>query len=217
MTCALARAVVNTFYRFRIRGTERIPPSGGAVFAFNHQSFLDPILASIATERELTWVARRTLNQSWLYRLLTRPAPLVHIERGRADKGALDTAVERARKGSALAIFPEETRTSDGSLQHVKRGFYLIAQHAEVPVVPALIRGSFEVWPRARKLPRLRGDLEVIFGEPFSVQGLGRDAAAELLIDRWGKLVAESGLPATAPVSSETSAPNLPPSASTNP
>jgi len=192
--------------------------SGGAVFAFNHQSFLDPILASISTERELTWVARRSLNQSWLYRFLTQPAPLVHIERGRADKGALDAAVERARKGSALAIFPEETRSRDGSLQQIKGGFYLIAQHAGVPVVPGYVRGSFDVWSRGRKLPRLKGDLEVIFGEPFSVQDLERDAAAALLISRWSDLAAEGGGSATsAPASTSASPTKVPPSASTNP
>jgi 1-acyl-sn-glycerol-3-phosphate acyltransferase len=213
-----ARLFVKTFYRFRIHGTERVPMTGGAVFAFNHGSFLDPILASISTERELTWVARRTLKQSWLYRFLTRPAPLVHIERGRADKGALDTAVERAQKGSALAIFPEETRSRDGSLQPVKGGFYLIAHHAGVPVVPGYIRGSFDVWSRARKLPRLKGDLDVIYGQPFSVQGLERDAAASLLIARWSELAAEGdGLRAPAKMSEDRSAAKVPSSARTNP
>lgn len=154
------------------------------MIAYDHQSFLDPIIAAISTPRELTWIARTTLNQSWLYRFLTRPAPVVSIQRGHADKGALDVVVERARRGALVALFPEETRSQDGDLGVLKGGFFLIAKLAAVPIIPAHIAGTFAIWSRHRRLPRLSGAIEVRYGAPFEAAAMERAEAIATLAAR---------------------------------
>jgi 1-acyl-sn-glycerol-3-phosphate acyltransferase len=63
-------------------------------------------------------------------------------------------------------VFPEGSRSPDGNLQVIAAGAALVVKRAKVPVVPVVIDGAYEVWPRHRKLPR-RGSVRIKFGKPM--------------------------------------------------
>ena len=67
-----------------------------------------------------------------------------------------------------LVVFPEGTRTRDGSIGRLRGGILLLARDGGVPIVPVVITGAFELWPRNRKLPRF-GTVCLAFGEPIHV------------------------------------------------
>ncbi|MEW6746724.1 MAG: lysophospholipid acyltransferase family protein [Planctomycetota bacterium] len=168
-------------YGLQVRGRERFPRAGGVLMVLNHTSFLDPILASFAPIREVTWVARGTLSRSRFYRSLTSPFRVIAIRRGEADLGALREIVRELRAGAVVALFPEETRSPDGALQDLRAGFHWIAQRAGVPIVPVRIDGAFRAWPRHRRLPLPFVRIRMEIRAPVDVSSLPRDAAVEVV------------------------------------
>ena len=154
-------------FRGRVFGTRRVPRHGGVLLVSNHQSFLDPVLATFALPRECNYMARATLFDSkWLGPVI-RHLNAFPVKRGTADIGAIKETLRRLKQGQVVLTFPEGTRTVDGSIGPMRAGVILLARKARVPIVPTLILGAYESWPRTAKLPRPRPIL-VAYAEPFS-------------------------------------------------
>jgi 1-acyl-sn-glycerol-3-phosphate acyltransferase len=93
----------------------------------------------------------------------------VPIDREASAVTAMKLVIQRLKRGAAVIIFPEGTRTRDGRLGDFKSGFALIAKRAGVPVVPVAIVGAYECWPRTRRFPR-PGRIRVEFGEILTAE-----------------------------------------------
>jgi 1-acyl-sn-glycerol-3-phosphate acyltransferase len=102
------------------------------------QSYYDPPLVGVALPRMLIYTPRASLKTSWFYRIVTRGLDLEPVARDGRDVGAARRMIERVRDGEVLVLFPEQTRTRDGSLGTISPGFHMIAAHAPAPVLPVL-------------------------------------------------------------------------------
>ncbi len=173
----LLTGVFKLCYRMRVVGVEQCPRRGGLVVVANHVSLLDPPLLGCALPRPLVYTPRATLRKSWLYRLMTGWLDLEHVERDGRDLAATRRLIERLKRGDAVALFPEQTRSSDGALQRLTPGFALLAAQAQVPVLPVVIDGAFEVWPRGRSRPRLTGRVELRVGPLLYLNEMDRRQA----------------------------------------
>jgi 1-acyl-sn-glycerol-3-phosphate acyltransferase len=143
------------------------PTEGSALYMCNHQSFLDPVLMSIGLRRPMNYMARDTLFRTrWFARLISS-CYAFPVKRGSADTGALKEALRRLKAGHQLVVFPEGTRTRDGSIGPFLPGVGMLAKRAAQVIVPTLIDGAFECWPRWQPLP-LPGNIAVIYGKPIS-------------------------------------------------
>jgi 1-acyl-sn-glycerol-3-phosphate acyltransferase len=82
--------------------------------------------------------------------------------------------MQLVKEGKKMVVFPEGTRTPDGSLQPTQRGVGMLVAKTGVPVIPVRIFGSYEAYPRNRKLPKMDGKIHVVFGHPiyFSTEEL---------------------------------------------
>ena len=176
----LCRAVCAIMFRPRVFGRENVPREGGVLLASNHQSFLDPVLVGIRLPRHTHFMARETLFRSWLAGWVLPRVNAFPIRRGEADKSAIREAIRRVSAGAALVVFPEGTRTRDGSLGRIRPGIFVIAERAGVPIVPVVIDGAFRAWPRHAKLPRPHR-VQVVYGEPIPP---GADDPAALVTER---------------------------------
>jgi 1-acyl-sn-glycerol-3-phosphate acyltransferase len=183
----LCQAIWRVAFRLEVRGMENVPPEGqGVLLASNHQSFLDPVTVGVPLRREINPVARQSLFEFPLFRALIRYLNAFPIQRSTADMAAVREGIRRLRRGDALVLFPEGTRTRDGSIGRITPGFALIAQKARVPIVPVLIDGAFKCWPRGNLLPR-PGRMSVTFGAPITPAeqaGRGSRETAALLKER---------------------------------
>jgi len=179
---ALAQSLMPAFFRVRVFGRENVPREGGVLIASNHQSFLDPLLIGLGLPRPVTFMARSTLFRWRPFAWLIRALNAFPVRQGRTDLGAVRKAIRRMRAGWALLVFPEGTRTRDGRIGVVRRGFEMMAVRGGVPVVPAAIDGAFESWPRHRLLFR-PGAIYVAFGRPLSVAD-GPSAGRAVLHER---------------------------------
>ncbi|MSR46545.1 MAG: 1-acyl-sn-glycerol-3-phosphate acyltransferase [Planctomycetes bacterium] len=163
-----------TCFRLRVEGAHQCPRRGGLIIVANHVSHFDPPLLGSALPRALVYTPRATLKKSRIYRMLTALLDLEHVERDGRDIGATRRLVERLRAGDAVALFPEQTRSEDGCLKPLSAGFAMLAALAEVPVLPVVIDGAFEAWPRGQKRPHLAGRITVRVGAPIAVVGSDR-------------------------------------------
>lgn len=162
----LVQLLFLVFFRGRVFGVKHIPKRGGALLVSNHQSFLDPPLATLAIPRECEYMARDTLwKTAWLAKLMDY-LNAFPVKRGTADTRAIKELIRRLRAGGLILTFPEATRTTDGTIGEMRPGVVLVARKTAVPIVPVLILGAFESWPRTAKLPRPHPVI-IAYGEPL--------------------------------------------------
>ena len=161
----IAQLLFVSVFRGRAFGVRNVPRTGGVLLVSNHQSFLDPVLATLAIPRECNYMARDTLfDIRWL-------APIIEylnafpVKRGTADIGAIKETLRRLKAGKVVLAFPEGTRTQDSSIGPMRAGVVLLARKARVPIVPTLILGAFESWPRTARRPHPHPIL-VAYGDP---------------------------------------------------
>jgi 1-acyl-sn-glycerol-3-phosphate acyltransferase len=155
-----------TYFRLRVEGLVHIPKEGGAVLVSNHQSFVDILILGGCMPRHIAFVARDTLAEwRWLAYIM-RQCGAVLVRRGTSDRRAMRGMADHLERGDIVVIYPEGTRTRDGSLQVFKGGALLAARMAGVPIIPCGIRGAFEAWPRGRWIPRPK-KIGVRFGPPI--------------------------------------------------
>jgi len=175
----IAQAIYMLLFRGRVFGTQNVPVEGGVLLVCNHQSYFDPIIATLALPRECHYMARHTLFQNPWFRRLIESLNAFPVKRGTADVGAIKETLRRLKAQQLVTTFPEATRTTDGSLGSMVPGVVLLARKARVPLVPTLILGAYECWPRNARWPRLHPVI-VAYGQPLSVEeckGLSDDEA----------------------------------------
>jgi 1-acyl-sn-glycerol-3-phosphate acyltransferase len=158
--------LLRLLFRYRAEGLEHLPRDGGYVLAAGHVSNLDPWALGMALwpRRFLRFMAKSEL---FWFPLSVGLAGVggFKVYRGRPDRHALDTAVELARAGYVIAMFPEGTRRRKGLRKRfeaqARTGAARIALEAGVPLVPAGIKGTDGL----RRLDRWR----VRYGPPLDL------------------------------------------------
>ena len=166
----LSWPVFRFVFRYRARGIEHLPRSGGYVLAAGHVSNLDPwpLAMALFPRRFVRFMAKSELFWFPLGPIL-RGAGAFKVRRGQRDDEAIRTAEQLARDGHVIAMFPEGTRRRKGLRKkwqpEAHSGAARIALGADVPLVPAGIKGT-------DRIARL-GRLEVVYGEPVPTQDLG--------------------------------------------
>jgi 1-acyl-sn-glycerol-3-phosphate acyltransferase len=181
---AVSWPVVYGLFRLHAEGVENLPRSGGFVLAANHTSNLDPwpLGLPLWPGRFLRFMAKSELFW-WPLGPIISAGGAFPVRRGERDVQAIRTAVDLARQGHVIAMFPHGTRERKGLVKrHLPRahtGAARIALDAGVPLVPAAISGT-------DRLARL-GPLRVRYGKPLaleSLDGLDPSLAAREATDR---------------------------------
>lgn len=174
------------FLRGRVFGMRNLPKTGGGLLVANHQSFLDPIFAGLGVPREAFYMARETLFRSPLFGPMIRYYNAFPVRRGKADIGAIKKSLRILKRGGLLNVFPEGTRTTDGTVAAMQPGVVLLARKARVPLIPTMLLGAFEVWPRHQRYPK-PGPIIVAYAAPLSVceiDALSDDECIRIVRDR---------------------------------
>jgi 1-acyl-sn-glycerol-3-phosphate acyltransferase len=173
---------LTTWFRWTLEGLENIPREGPAIMAFNHIAYLDPLAAAYALNevgRKPRFLAKGELFDDWKIGWILKGAHQIRVERGTKDAPmALDHSLEAARKGEIIVIFPEGTITKNPDLSpmEAKTGAARIALETGLPIIPAAIWGTANVWGKGyKKNWKPRQDLCVRIGEPIHAVG---DAAS---------------------------------------
>src|SRR5690242_10565619 len=121
----LSHLLAKLFYGFRIIHRERVIQTGPVILAVNHQSFLDPPLAGNAADRAIFFLAKKSLMDNPVLGWLLPKLNVIPVNLEGGDRSALKALIRILKAGECALVFPEGTRTPDGSLQPAEPGLGL--------------------------------------------------------------------------------------------
>jgi long-chain acyl-CoA synthetase len=188
----LLRMVRALFVRVRVNGLANLPARGPYLITPNHQSYVDPfILCSVLPYRifkDVFLVGAPEYFETPFTRWVARTANLVPVDPDSHLIPAMKAGAFGLTHGKVLLLFPEGERSIDGTVKKFKKGAPILAQHLNVPIVPAALKGIHELWPRNGKVnwalvaPWSGHRVRIEIGKPVTIAPgvTANDAAATL-------------------------------------
>jgi 1-acyl-sn-glycerol-3-phosphate acyltransferase len=175
-------------------GTEHLP-DGPIILMSNHQSNFDILALIAAIPFRIYWIAKKELFDIPIFGSSMRRGGYIPLDRsdGRKALKSMDNAAAIIRQGKSVVMFPEGTRTRDGQLLPFKRGGFMLAVRAGVPVIPVTINGSGKVNPGGL-IKLYSGRITLTLHPPITVpEGMKKGAAEEWLMEEVQRAI-NSGL-----------------------
>jgi 1-acyl-sn-glycerol-3-phosphate acyltransferase len=141
IACGMVWIFFRLKYRLKVHNRAQLPGiRGGYIVAANHQSYADPPVVGAVLKGRFAFMAKEELFRgNPLFALIIRMCGAFPVVRGAGDGSAIEASVAQLKKGRILVIFPEGTRSKDGTVGKAKSGVALIAAMANVPVLPVCI------------------------------------------------------------------------------
>lgn len=155
----IVRVFINIFYKAELVGLENIPKSGSALLCANHVHEMDMFFIGYKSKRLIHYMAKEELFKIPVLSGLVTWLGAFPVTRGKADVGAIKTALKLLEEGHIVGIFPEGTRTKGkqkGTVS-IKRGVAMIAISSGAPIIPVSINASYRLFSKVR----------VVFGKPY--------------------------------------------------
>ncbi len=155
-----------------VSGRRHVRLDGPQIFAANHQSDVDTLVALACMPVPFRWIAKQELFRVPLFGMAMRNAGYIPIDRRNHASAmkSMEQAARTIRKGHSVMTFPEGTRSSDGTLQPFKQGTFHLAIQAGVPIVPVTILGSSAIMPK-RSLKITPAPVKLIIDRPVDATG----------------------------------------------
>jgi 1-acyl-sn-glycerol-3-phosphate acyltransferase len=181
-----ASCVPLSLTRLRVHYHPGFEPERRAVYTQNHINLLDGMVASAVIPHAFSGLMNAWQFKIPIYGWLMSMSKGIPVYRGRRDKtleSISEAARERKRIGMSVLTFPEGHRTADGTIRPFRRGVFMMARNAEMPVVPIAVRGMYEVNRKGSLLFHAGRTVDVFVGPQFETAGLG-DAELQGLVDR---------------------------------
>jgi 1-acyl-sn-glycerol-3-phosphate acyltransferase len=180
---ALVRPTVAPFFRFEVSGEGRIPLTGPALLAVNHQSDIDPLFVGVALARPLRYMTEsEKFARTVLPRVISRLGAFP-IVRGAADLGGIRATLRLLAAGEAVVIFPEGDPFREGVPHEFHPGVGMIAVRGGAPVYPLALTGAE---PLSNRRWLCQATVRLAVGAPLDLSRFGRRtddyAAAAALI-----------------------------------
>lgn len=160
-------------FRPWIVGRRNVPAEGAAILASNHLSVSDSIFLPLMIDRPMSFLAKSDYFtgrglKGWATRMFMKATGQIPIDRsgGKASEASLNTGLQVLGRGDLLGIYPEGTRSPDGTLYRGRVGIARMALEAHVPVIPVVMVDTDAIMPIGRTIPRI-GRVGVVIGEPL--------------------------------------------------
>ena len=166
-----------------VNGLEKLNPAQSYIYMANHQSNFDipALLGNLPVQ--FRWLAKAELFRIPIFGRAMRECEYISIDRSNRKMAfkSLAVAAQIIRTGTAVMIFPEGTRSSDGKLKDFKRGGFVLSVDAGVPIVPIIIYGTWSIMPKTR----LRIDVAPVVIEicdPIETSSFTRKTKDDLIV-----------------------------------
>ena len=168
----------------RVTGFDQVPLDQPVVYVGNHQSWFDILALAAFLPGTHRFVAKKEMKKIPLLGWAMRSSGQLFIDRQnrQAAVGALDETSALIRLGTSAVLFPEGTRSRTGNMLPFKKGPFVLALSAQVPLVPMYCARTFDILPKGSILLRPHA-IELRFGAPIATEGLGYDVRERLMIE----------------------------------
>lgn len=168
--------LATTGVRVTVSGLEHLEPGRSYVFAANHQSIYDIPIVFASLPFQLRIVAKESLGRIPFMGWHLHRAGHLLVDRRNPGADIVQKMARLVREGSSLIVFPEGTRSVDGTIGRFKKGPFLVAVGSKLPVVPVAITGSRHVMRKGRLMVR-PGDVRLIVHAPMPTEAVRRGEA----------------------------------------
>ena len=165
--------LILTLFRPWVVGREHVPTSGPVIFASNHISFIDSVILPAVLDRRLSFLANSDYFtgrglKGWATKTFFNAIGQLPIDRsgGKASEASLRTGLQVLARGEQLGIYPEGTRSPDGTLYRGRTGIARMVLEGRVLVVPVAMVGTREVQQIGQKFPKAKR-VGVVVGKPL--------------------------------------------------
>lgn len=152
---------------FKVKGCKNAPRQGAYIVASNHISNWDPVLVALALPRPVAYMAKIELFKGKVLGWLIRQLHAFPVDRNKADRQAIRTALQILKSGNIVGIFPEGHRNKNNEDLKINTGVAFLALKAGVPVLPVACVGSRRIIPWGWFSP-----MEVRIGTPIDIKAL---------------------------------------------
>ncbi len=172
------RALLSLLTRWRVKGREKIPKTGGLIVVSNHLNNADPpILGAGIARRRIRFMAKIELFK-YPFGIVPRLYGAFPVRRFEADMGALLAAERLLKRAEVLGMFPEGTRSKTGKIGKPHPGTALIALRTGATVLPCAIYGTQRLANPLNVLRYLR--MGVNIGDPLAVEPVKRPTEEQI-------------------------------------
>lgn len=181
-----------TGVRVEVSGIENVLRDRAQIFISNHQGMYDIFAMQGYLPISFLWIAKESLFKIPIIGLAMKRAGYIGVNRASPKKfyKNLYRAIEEIKNGKSIIIFPEGTRTADGSVGKFKRGSLFLIFKTGVPVVPVTISGSFNVMKRGEF--RIRsGKIKIFIDKPIEIKEI-QDSEEEKLIEMMRAIIVKN-------------------------
>jgi 1-acyl-sn-glycerol-3-phosphate acyltransferase len=160
--------------RVIVEGREKIVPGVTYVFLSNHQGNFDGPVLVHCIPRDLKALIKMEMMRLPVLSLVLKQVRFVPIERTNPKKAreGIEQGARLLAEGKSFFAFPEGTRSRDGKMGEFKKGVFIMAIKAQVPIMPVTISGSAKIQPPGSYSVR-PGSIKVIFHDPIPTAGMG--------------------------------------------
>ena len=157
--------------KVRVEGIEHLKGEGPYIIMSNHQGSYDIFALLSHLPFQFKWLAKKELFSVPFFGWVMAAAGYVSVDREgtRETVEAMNEAARKIREGMSLLIFPEGSRSPDGSIQPFKKGGFTLAIKSKVPIIPISIIGSREIMPKG-KLTVTSGEIRIRIDHPIETQ-----------------------------------------------
>jgi 1-acyl-sn-glycerol-3-phosphate acyltransferase len=176
--------------RYRVIGTENVPPSGGVFVVANHTSGMDPLLIGYAIADRMPWGPGKVeIFKSRFFGYVMRKLGIFPLRQDIADAGAVRTMITLYRRGKPVIVYPEGSRSPTAEVKTFNPDFARLALKMRATLLPVAIAGAADLLPIGKLILRPNTPVVVVVGKPFELTEyysrrltteVAREAAAEL-------------------------------------
>jgi 1-acyl-sn-glycerol-3-phosphate acyltransferase len=156
-----------------IEGIEKVVPGRSYVLTPNHQGYAESLALAILLPVRFRWVMKKELLKIPLFGWALGRTGGISLDRSKGGDAIsrLRSSKSKLADGWSVLCYPEGTRTKDGRLQPFKKGAFIMAIAAGVPILPIAVNGAFDVLPRDTLALR-RGHVTITICDPIDTVGM---------------------------------------------
>ncbi|MBI4689584.1 MAG: AMP-binding protein [Nitrospirae bacterium] len=177
----IAKLFFRIFFRLEVKGIGNIPQAP-FIIASNHSSYLDGFIIGagvpVSTFRQLYFLGFQKYFRGKFTAFFARLAHVIPIDPETYLNKALQLSAYVLKNNKTLSVFPEGGRSPDGNIMEFKKGIGILAIELGIPVIPAVIEGSFEALPRGSYVLRFK-KIKLTIGKPFYPSDLDMNMKSE--------------------------------------
>jgi 1-acyl-sn-glycerol-3-phosphate acyltransferase len=167
---------------YEVEGLEKLSPNQGYVYVGNHRSFADVTVVFLVFPGELRYLAKKELYQIPLVGFALRTLGTIEVDRSDSEAASksIDRAVEELKAGASIILFPEGTRSRKAGMLPFKKGAFVLAIKAQVPIVPFTLLGTDQAI-KPDEIFLYPAKVKLIIHDPIDTKGMSLENRNDLL------------------------------------